>query len=114
MKKIIILIALFSASLSAFCQQKITFNINGKKDSALVYLPNEYKASQSYPLLIYSVGVNDTTDLFVPFFLRNKSVIRAIPYPGNTFFSSERRKAVSEYLIKNFSVDTLNMTFLEQ
>lgn len=100
--------------MTALCQQKITFKIGMEKDSALVYLPDGYKVSESYPLLIYSVGVNDTTDLFVPFFLRGKKVIKAIPYPGDTFFSSKRRNSFSKYLISNFSVDTLNMTFLQQ
>lgn len=114
MKKIIILIFLFSATLNALCQQKITFNIDGKKDSALVYLPNEYKTSKLYPLLIYSVGVNDTTDLFVPFFLRDKRFIRAIPFSGDTFFSSKSRNGFRNFLIKNFPVDTLNIIVLQQ
>lgn len=118
MKKLILLMILVTISSYALCQQKtkvgITFKVGNTNDSAIVYLPYGYSVLNKYPLLLYAVGVKDTTDLYVPFFMLNKERIVAIPYPGDSFLNSKRKREFTNYVINNFAVDTMNMSFLQQ
>lgn len=110
MKKLLFILSIFiSLSVMVKAQSVIKFSHKDISDSAIVYLPAGYDTSIKYPILILEVGKKDTTNVFIPTWLRDKPYIIAFPKQGQGWGNSKRKDKVIDYLINNYSVDTTAM-----